>query len=49
MADSPAVIDTEEGQRLDRKSLRVVQGPSADFEELAKDCVCFPMAQAGSC
>lgn len=47
MADLPAVIDTEEGQRLDRKSLRVVQGPSADFEELAKDCVCFANGSGG--
>ena len=47
MADSPAVIDTEEGQRLDRKSLRVVRGPSTDFEELAKDCVCFANGSGG--
>lgn len=47
MAEIPAVIDTEEGQRLDRKSLRVVQGGSSDFEELAKDCVCFANASGG--
>ena len=47
MADRPAVIDTEEGQRLDRKSLRVVQGGSTDFEELAKDCVCFANGSGG--
>ena len=47
MADRPAVIDTEEGQRLDRKSLRVVQGASTDFEELAKDCVCFANGSGG--
>ena len=47
MADSPAVIDTEEGQQLDRKSLRVVQGQSTDFEELAKDCVCFANGSGG--
>jgi len=47
MAEIPAVIDTEEGQRLDRKSLRVVQGGSTDFEELAKDCVCFANASGG--
>lgn len=47
MAELPAVIDTEEGQRLDRKSLRVVQGGSPDFEELAKDCVCFANASGG--
>ena len=47
MAELPAVIDTEEGQRLDRKSLRVVQGGSTDFEELAKDCVCFANGSGG--
>lgn len=47
MAEIHAVIDTEEGQRLDRKSLRVVQGGSSDFEELAKDCVCFANASGG--
>jgi len=47
MADRPALIDTEEGQRLDRKSLRVVQGASTDFEELAKDCVCFANGSGG--
>jgi ATP-dependent DNA helicase RecG len=47
MAEIPAVIDTEEGQRLDRKSLRVVQGASTDFEELAKDCVCFANGSGG--
>ena len=47
MADLLAVIDTEEGQQLDRKSLRVVQGQSTDFEELAKDCVCFANGSGG--
>lgn len=47
MAELAAVIDTEEGQRLDRKSLRVVQGASTDFEELAKDCVCFANGSGG--
>jgi ATP-dependent DNA helicase RecG len=47
MADRPTVIDTEEGQRLDRKSLCVVQGGSTDFEELAKDCVCFANGSGG--
>jgi len=47
MADRPAVIDTDEGQQLDRKSLRVVQGTSTDFEELAKDCVCFANGSGG--
>jgi ATP-dependent DNA helicase RecG len=47
MADRPAVIDTDEGQQLDRKSHRVVQGTSTDFEELAKDCVCFANGSGG--
>ncbi len=47
MAEFPSVIDTEEGQRLDRKSLSAVQGGSSDFEELAKDCVCFANASGG--
>ena len=47
MANSAAVIDTEEGQRLDRKSLRVVQGQFTDFVELAKDCVCFANGSGG--
>ena len=36
-----------EGQLLDRKSLRTVTGKTADFGELAKDCVAFAAAQGG--
>ena len=36
-----------EGQHLDRKSLRTVTGKTADFSELAKDCVCFANSQGG--
>lgn len=36
-----------EGQLLDQKSLRIVRGQSADFSELAKDCVAFANAQGG--
>jgi ATP-dependent DNA helicase RecG len=36
-----------EGQHLDRKSLRSVTGHTADWHELAKDCVCFANAQGG--
>lgn len=36
-----------EGQTIDKKSLRVVTGKSADFSELAKDCVAFANAQGG--
>ena len=37
-----------EGQLLDRKSLRAVIGKSADWYELAKDCVAFANAVGGS-
>ncbi|MWK54654.1 ATP-dependent DNA helicase [Pseudomonas otitidis] len=36
-----------EGQLLDRKSLRTVTGKSADWPELAKDCVAFANALGG--
>lgn len=36
-----------EGQLLDRKSLRAVTGKSADWAELAKDCVAFANAMGG--
>ena len=36
-----------EGQHLDRKSLRTVTGKSANFYELAKDCVCFANGPGG--
>lgn len=36
-----------EGQLLDRKSLRVVTGKSAAWDELAKDCVAFANATGG--
>lgn len=38
---------TAEGDRLDRKSLRIVIGKTADFNELAKDCVCFANGNGG--
>lgn len=31
----------EENSHFDRKSLKIVQGKTADWSELAKDCVCF--------
>lgn len=37
----------DEGHRFDRKSLRVVTGKSADWAELAKDCVAFANAAGG--
>ncbi len=36
-----------EGQHLDRKSLRAVTGRTADWPELAKDCVAFANALGG--
>jgi len=36
-----------EGQNIDRKSLRVIRGKTADWSELAKDCVAFANAQGG--
>lgn len=36
-----------EGQVSDKKSLRAVIGKSADFSELAKDCIAFANAQGG--
>ena len=38
---------SEEGQRLDYKSLRAVQGKKQDWAELAKDCVAFANAEGG--
>lgn len=38
---------TLEGQLIDRKSLRTVSGKSADWPELAKDCVAFANATGG--
>ena len=39
---------TYESQHLDRKSLRKVTGPTADFAELARDCVCFANSAGGT-
>lgn len=36
-----------EDQSTDRKSLRMISGKSADWNEIAKDCVCFANAQGG--
>lgn len=36
-----------EGQLLDRKSLRAMSGKTADWQELAKDCVAFANAMGG--
>jgi ATP-dependent DNA helicase RecG len=36
-----------EDQRTDRKSLRIITGKTADWDEIAKDCVCFANSQGG--
>ena len=36
-----------ENQNMDQKSLRTVTGKTADWQELAKDCVCFANARGG--
>jgi len=38
---------TAENQYTDQKSLRVITGKTADWPELAKDCVCFANSQGG--
>jgi len=38
---------TIEGQLLDKKSLRAVSGKTADWSELAKDCIAFANATGG--
>lgn len=37
----------EENSHFDRKSLKIVQGKTADWSELAKDCVCFANGYGG--
>jgi ATP-dependent DNA helicase RecG len=39
---------SRESQHLDRKSLRKVTGSTADFNELAQDCVCFANGAGGT-
>lgn len=38
---------SQEGQLLDQKSLRAVTGNSADWNEIAKDCIAFANATGG--
>lgn len=38
---------TLEDQHADRKSLRTVTGKTADWDALAKDCVCFANGASG--
>ena len=39
---------SRESQHLDRKSIRKVTGSTADFGELAQDCVCFANSAGGT-
>lgn len=41
------LTDADEGQHLDYKSLRQVDGPRADFPQLAQDCVCLANSVGG--
>ena len=36
-----------EDQHTDRKSLRKIIGKTANWDEIAKDCVCFANGQGG--
>ena len=36
-----------EGQDIERKSLRIISGRSTDWDEVARQCVCFANAQGG--
>ncbi len=38
---------TLEDQHTDRKSLRTITGKPADWDALAKDCVCFANSAGG--
>lgn len=37
----------EENKTIDKKSLKFLKGKQTDWDELAKDCVCFANAQGG--
>lgn len=38
----------EENSHFDRKSLKIIQGKSAQWKEMAKDCVCFANGRGGA-
>ena len=38
---------SQEGQLVDKKSLRAITGKNPDWDALAKDCVAFANAQGG--
>ena len=37
----------QENQNIDKKSIRFIKGKQTDWDELAKDCVCFANGQGG--
>jgi ATP-dependent DNA helicase RecG len=37
----------EENKNIDKKSIKFLKGKNTDWDELAKDCVCFANAQGG--
>jgi ATP-dependent DNA helicase RecG len=39
---------TDEGQNIDRKSLKMVTGKNPRWNDLARDCVCFANARGGT-
>jgi ATP-dependent DNA helicase RecG len=47
MSEPGFQLSGQEGQTMDRKSLRLVMGKSADFQELAQDCVGFANGSGG--
>lgn len=46
--EANVTISTRESLHLDRKSIRKVTGSTADFGELARDCVCFANSAGGT-
>lgn len=47
MTDERSQSPGQEDEQVDRKSLRTITGKTADFAELAKDCVCFANGSGG--
>ena len=41
------LCSVKESQTYDRKSIRTVTGKTADFDEIAKDCVAFANRDGG--
>jgi ATP-dependent DNA helicase RecG len=39
---------SNESEQIERKSIRKVTGSSADFGELAQECVCFANSAGGT-